>query len=42
MLKQGKISPIIAARMSLSQAAQAHKLLASGLLEGGKIVLICG
>ena len=41
MLKQGKISPIIAARMPLSQAAQAHKLLASGSLKGGKIVLIC-
>jgi NADPH:quinone reductase-like Zn-dependent oxidoreductase len=40
MLKQGKISPIIAARMPLSQAAQAHKLLASGSVKG-KIVLIC-
>jgi NADPH:quinone reductase-like Zn-dependent oxidoreductase len=41
MLKQGKISPIIAVRMPLRQAAQAHKLLASGSLKGGKIVLIC-
>jgi NADPH:quinone reductase-like Zn-dependent oxidoreductase len=41
MLKQGKINPIVAARMPLSQATQAHKLLASGSLKGGKIVLIC-
>jgi NADPH2:quinone reductase len=42
LLKQGKIKPIVAARMPLNQAAQAHELLASGSLKGGKIVLICG
>jgi NADPH2:quinone reductase len=30
LLKQGKIKPIIAARMPLNQAAQAHELLARG------------
>jgi NADPH:quinone reductase-like Zn-dependent oxidoreductase len=40
LLKQGKIKPIVAARMPLDQAAQAHKLLASGSVKG-KIVLIC-
>ena len=40
LLKQGKIKPIIAARMPLSQAAQAHELLAGGSVTG-KIVLIC-
>lgn len=40
LLKQGKIKPIVAARMPLNQAAQAHQLLASGSLKG-KIVLIC-
>ena len=40
LLKQGKIKPIIAARMPLNQAAQAHELLASGSVSG-KIVLIC-
>jgi NADPH:quinone reductase-like Zn-dependent oxidoreductase len=39
-LKQGKIKPIVAARMLLNQAAQAHALLASGSVRG-KIVLIC-
>jgi len=40
MLKQGKIKPIVAARMPLNQAAHAHELLASGSVNG-KIVLIC-
>jgi NADPH:quinone reductase-like Zn-dependent oxidoreductase len=40
LLKQGKIKPIVAARMPLNQAAQAHELLASGSAKG-KIVLIC-
>ena len=40
LLKQGKIKPIVAARMPLNQAAQAHELLASGSVKG-KIVLIC-
>jgi NADPH:quinone reductase len=40
LLKQGKIKPIVAARMHLNQAAEAHGLLASGSVKG-KIVLIC-
>jgi NADPH:quinone reductase-like Zn-dependent oxidoreductase len=40
LLEQGKIKPIITARMPLNQAAQAHELLASGSIKG-KIVLIC-
>ena len=40
LLKEGKIKPIVAARMPLNQAAQAHELLASGSVKG-KIVLIC-
>ena len=40
LLKQGKIKPIVAARMPLNQAAQAHELLAGGSVKG-KIVLIC-
>jgi NADPH2:quinone reductase len=40
LLKQGKIKPIISARMPLNQAAQAHELLTSGSITG-KIVLIC-
>jgi NADPH:quinone reductase-like Zn-dependent oxidoreductase len=32
--------PIVAARMPLNQAAQAHELLAGGSVKG-KIVLIC-
>jgi NADPH2:quinone reductase len=40
MLKQGKIKPIIAAKMPLNQAAQAHELIANGSVKG-KIVLIC-
>lgn len=40
LLKQGKIKPIVAAKMPLNQAAQAHELLAGGSVKG-KIVLIC-
>jgi NADPH:quinone reductase-like Zn-dependent oxidoreductase len=40
LLGQGKIKPIIADRMPLNQAAQAHELLARGSVTG-KIVLIC-
>jgi NADPH:quinone reductase-like Zn-dependent oxidoreductase len=39
LLKQGKIKPIVAARMPLNQATQAQELLASGSVKG-KIVLI--
>jgi NADPH:quinone reductase-like Zn-dependent oxidoreductase len=40
LLKEGKIKPIVAARMPPNQAAQAHELLAGGSVKG-KIVLIC-
>ena len=40
LLKEGKIKPIVAARMPLNQAAEAQELLASGSVKG-KIVLIC-
>ena len=40
LLKQGKIKPIISARMPLNQAAQAQELLSGGSITG-KIVLIC-
>jgi len=40
LLKEGKIKPIVAARMHLNQAADAQELLASGSVKG-KIVLIC-
>jgi NADPH2:quinone reductase len=40
LLEQGKIKPIVAERMPLNQATQAHELLASGSVTG-KIVLIC-
>jgi NADPH:quinone reductase-like Zn-dependent oxidoreductase len=40
MLKQGKIKPLIARRMSLNQATEAHELLVSSSAKG-KIVLIC-
>jgi NADPH:quinone reductase len=40
MLKQGKIKPIVAAKMPINQASQAQELLASGSAKG-KIVLIC-
>jgi NADPH:quinone reductase len=40
LLKQGKIKPIVGARMPLDQATKAHELLASGSVKG-KIVLIC-
>ena len=39
-LKQGKIKPVIAARMPLNEAARAHDLLERGSVIG-KIVLIC-
>jgi len=40
LLKQGKIKPIIGAKMPLDDAAKAHELLANGSVKG-KIVLIC-
>ena len=40
LLKQGKIKPIIAARMPLNEAAKAHELLEKGAVMG-KIVFIC-
>jgi NADPH:quinone reductase len=40
LLKEGKIKPIIGARMPLNEAAQAHQLLEAGSVTG-KIVLIC-
>ena len=40
LLKEGKIKPIVAARMPLNQAAQTQELLAGGSVKG-KIVLIC-
>lgn len=40
LLEQKKIKPIVAARMPLNQAAQAHELLARGSVQG-KIVLTC-
>ncbi|HET7242247.1 MAG TPA: zinc-binding dehydrogenase, partial [Nitrososphaeraceae archaeon] len=40
LLKQEKIKPIVAARMQLNEAAQAHELLKTGSVTG-KIVLIC-
>ena len=40
LLKQEKIKPIVAARMPLNQAAQAHELLASGSVKG-KVVVMC-
>jgi NADPH:quinone reductase-like Zn-dependent oxidoreductase len=40
LLEQKKIKPIVAARMPLNEAAQAHELLARGSVQG-KIVLIC-
>lgn len=40
LLKQGKIKPIIAARMQLNEAAHAHEVLGTGSVTG-KIVLIC-
>ena len=41
LLKQGKIKPIIAAKMPLDEAAKAHELLAGGGSVEGKIVLVC-
>lgn len=40
LLEQGKIKPIVGARMPLNQAAKAHELLSGGSVKG-KIVLIC-
>ena len=40
LLKQGKIKPIIAARMPLNEAVKAHELLEKGSVMG-KIVFIC-
>ena len=40
LLQQGKIKPIVGARLPLNQAAHAHELLADGSVKG-KIVLIC-
>ena len=41
LLEQGrKVKPIVAVKMPLNQAAQAHELLAGGSVKG-KIVLIC-
>ena len=40
LLKKEKIKPIVAKRLPLKQALEAHKLLSSGLVEG-KIVLVC-
>jgi NADPH:quinone reductase-like Zn-dependent oxidoreductase len=40
MLKQGRIKPIVAAKIPLNQASHAHELLAGGSVKG-KIVLIC-
>ena len=40
LLQQGKIKPIVGAKFTLNQAAQAHELLAGGSVKG-KIVLIC-
>ena len=40
LLRQGKIKPIVAAKMPLNEALKAHELLACGSVEG-KIVLIC-
>ena len=39
LLEQGKIKPMVAARMPLNQAAQAHELLVGDSVTG-KIVLI--
>jgi NADPH:quinone reductase-like Zn-dependent oxidoreductase len=40
LLEQGKIKPIVGARIPMNKAAQAHELMASGSVKG-KIVLIC-
>ena len=41
LLRGGRIKPIIAARMPLTEAMAAHALLAGGSV-AGKIVLLCG
>ena len=40
LLEQGKIKPIVGARIPMNKAAQAHELLAGSSVTG-KIVLIC-
>lgn len=40
LVEQGKIKPVVAERMPLNQADQAHELLAGGSVKG-KIVLFC-
>jgi NADPH:quinone reductase-like Zn-dependent oxidoreductase len=40
LLRQGKLQPIIAARLPLEEAARAHELLGRGAVTG-KIVLLC-
>ena len=40
LLEQGKIEPIVGARIPMKKAAQAHELLAGGSVTG-KVVLIC-
>jgi NADPH2:quinone reductase len=41
LLRDGRIRPVVAARMPLAEARRAHELLARGSLTG-KIVLLCG
>jgi NADPH2:quinone reductase len=41
LLQAGKIQPVIAARMPLTDAKRAHEMLAGGSVTG-KIVLLCG
>jgi NADPH2:quinone reductase len=40
LLQQGKIKPLIAQRLPLAEARQAHELLGKGGVTG-KIVLVC-
>ena len=40
LLEQGKIKPIVGAKMPLNQAAEAHEILSGGSVKG-KIVLTC-
>lgn len=41
LLRNGKIKPLIAARMPLAEASQAHEMLAQAAVTG-KIILMCG
>jgi NADPH2:quinone reductase len=41
LLRQGKITPIIAERIPLDEIVRAHDLLGRGAVTG-KIVLLCG